>query len=100
LKKTEDPPIMGDPSEISEPASAEKRSGKKRKAFRIEIYRAWCKACGICVAFCPTKVFTKEEDGYPRVAHPEACTGCAWCEIHCPDFAITVEEKKAGHGAE
>ncbi|MBE9508831.1 MAG: 4Fe-4S binding protein, partial [Chloroflexi bacterium] len=26
------------------------------------------------------------------VAHPEKCTACRWCELHCPDFAIFVTE--------
>jgi len=25
-------------------------------------------------------------------AHPEKCTGCGWCEWHCPDFAISVKQ--------
>jgi len=27
------------------------------------------------------------------IAHPERCTGCGWCELHCPDFAISVRER-------
>lgn len=83
------------PSSGSGPAPGQKAPKRKRKEVRIDIYRAWCKACGICVAFCPAQVFTQEEEGYPQVAHPEACIGCGWCEIHCPDFAITVREKRA-----
>jgi 2-oxoglutarate ferredoxin oxidoreductase subunit delta len=74
--------------------SDQKVAKRKRKDVTIDIYRAWCKACGICVAFCPVHVFTRVEEGYPEVAHPEACIGCEWCEIHCPDFAITVREKR------
>ena len=62
----------------------------------VFIYTDWCKACGICVAFCPGHVFSRDNDGYPRVTHPEACIGCGWCEIDCPDFAITVREKGSG----
>lgn len=66
---------------------------KKKEESRIDIFRAWCKACGICVAFCPTGVLAKDEAGYPYVKDIEKCINCGWCEIRCPDFAITVEKK-------
>ncbi len=61
----------------------------------IDIYKAWCKACGICVAFCPGSVLSKDELGYPFVENPEKCIKCKWCELRCPDFAITVIEDSA-----
>ena len=66
---------------------------------RIVVYRRWCKACGICVAFCPAKALESAPDGYPYLARPEACTDCGICEIRCPDFAITnrpLKERKSG----
>ncbi len=69
---------------------------KKKEEPKIDIFRTWCKACGICVAFCPTNVLAKDEAGYPYVKDIEKCINCGWCEIRCPDFAITVE-KKPGH---
>ncbi|MBE9513796.1 MAG: 4Fe-4S binding protein [Dehalococcoidia bacterium] len=57
---------------------------------RVEIYEGWCKKCGICTAFCPQDVLDTTGDGYPFVRAPEKCTGCGWCEIRCPDFAIVV----------
>ena len=68
------------------------KSARPRKT-RIDIYKAWCKACGICVAFCPTGALAKDEAGYPYVKDIEKCINCGWCEIRCPDFAITVEQK-------
>ena len=76
---------------------------KKKEEPRIDIYRAWCKACGICVAFCPTGALAKDEAGYPYVKDVGKCIRCGWCEIRCPDFAITVEQKskkKEGKGEE
>ena len=96
MKKGENSPDGQPRSRGSAFARAERRPKGKNRDFKIDIYRAWCKACGICVAFCPAKVFAREEDGYPQVVHPEACTGCGWCEIHCPDFAIMVRERKTG----
>jgi 2-oxoglutarate ferredoxin oxidoreductase subunit delta len=62
---------------------------KKKDLPAVDIYKAWCKACGICAAFCP---ISRDEAGYPHV-DPEKCIRCGWCEIRCPDFAITVEQK-------
>jgi 2-oxoglutarate ferredoxin oxidoreductase subunit delta len=66
---------------------------KKKDESRIDIYKAWCKACGICVAFCPTGALAKDEAGNPYVKDIGKCTRCGWCEIRCPDFAITVGQK-------
>jgi 2-oxoglutarate ferredoxin oxidoreductase subunit delta len=66
---------------------------------KIDIYKAWCKGCGICTAFCPAGVLAKDDAGYPYVKNPEKCLNCGWCEMHCPDFAITVEKKKVRKGA-
>lgn len=70
-----------------------------KAAFQVQIYRDWCKACGICAALCPKQVLGRDEAGRPVVVNPEACSGCGWCEIHCPDFAISVAAK-APEGAE
>ena len=69
---------------------------KKKEEPKIDIYKAWCKACGICVAFCPTGALAKDEAGYPYVKDIDKCINCGWCEIRCPDFAITVESKTKG----
>jgi len=67
---------------------------KKVGIYRIEIYEAWCKRCGICVEFCPEDVLAMDSDRRPQVIRPEKCTGCGWCEIRCPDFAISVRVDK------
>ena len=66
---------------------------KKKEEPKIDIYKAWCKACGICVAFCPTGALAKDETGSPYVKDIAKCINCGWCEIRCPDFAITVGKK-------
>jgi 2-oxoglutarate ferredoxin oxidoreductase subunit delta len=68
---------------------------KKRKVPpHIDVYKAWCKGCGICSAFCPTGVLAQDEAGHAYVKDIEKCINCGMCEMRCPDFAITVEQKK------
>jgi 2-oxoglutarate ferredoxin oxidoreductase subunit delta len=62
----------------------------KKGKHTIDIYKSWCKRCGICVAFCPTGVLAQDETGNVYVKDPERCTGCELCELRCPDFAIQV----------
>jgi len=64
----------------------------KRKRGSVRIFDNWCKGCGLCIAFCPTKVFDMNGEGRPVVARPQDCVACRWCEWHCPDFAIVVTE--------
>ena len=67
-------------------------SGKKRKAKAILIQEKWCKGCGICVEFCPGKVFSSQPGQVPSVARRGDCTVCRLCEMRCPDYAVSVEE--------
>lgn len=58
-----------------------------------------CKACDICVSYCPAGVLGMRQDPHAvlgkiiEVAYPDSCIGCRDCELHCPDFAIYVAEK-------
>ena len=59
---------------------------------RVTVFPNWCKGCGLCVEFCPAGVLEQGPNGRVIVAHPEKCTACRWCELHCPDFAIFVTD--------
>lgn len=63
------------------------KGGKKAK---IKVYEKMCKGCEICVAFCPTNIL-KMSGALVVVEDPDKCTKCMFCELRCPDFAITVE---------
>ena len=91
--------------QVTEPAVAangDQQPEKPHPEFEIDIFRDWCKSCGICAAFCPRQCIGLDENGAPVIKDPKRCTGCRWCELHCPDFAICVKEiatageKKAG----
>ncbi len=71
-----------------------KKSPAKKKLYDIAFYHDWCKACGICIAFCPKTIITPDKSGKPIVEEPDKCIGCRFCEIHCPDFAITVSGRR------
>ena len=66
----------------------------KKEKHVIEVYKSWCKKCGICVAFCPAGVLAEDETGAPYAKEPDKCTGCQLCALRCPDFAINVTSPK------
>lgn len=72
--------------------SASPKKKKKKKPTEVKINLEFCKGCGICIAFCPTQTLGFHK-GKATVAYPENCIGCTFCELRCPDFAISVEEK-------
>ena len=61
----------------------------KLKSFCIQ--REWCKGCGICVAFCPTRVLEMDDQGKAVAVRLEACIACEGCALRCPDLAITIQ---------
>ena len=71
--------------------SNENASGKNKKLYDVSFFHSWCKSCGICVEFCPKKIIKSDKTGEPEIFDTDSCIGCRFCEIHCPDFAITVE---------
>jgi 2-oxoglutarate ferredoxin oxidoreductase subunit delta len=66
------------------------KRASRRKAESLTIDPRLCKACGLCIAFCPTTVFDADASGNPVVARLGDCNACRFCEQHCPDFAIEV----------
>lgn len=74
------------------------KSKIRKKQYDPVIISAWCKSCGICSEFCPKHVIGTNDMGAPVVERPDECIGCRFCELHCPDFAITVKERSGSGG--
>jgi 2-oxoglutarate ferredoxin oxidoreductase subunit delta len=59
-----------------------------------------CKACDICVSMCPAGVLamvaapSSTLGSMIEIVASDACIGCKDCELHCPDFAIYVADRK------
>ncbi len=94
--------MADDSAKANETSANEKKTDEAVKQEKIKpvrtkpplkIFYHWCKACNICIAFCPQKVFEPDRDGKPIIARPDDCTQCAFCWLHCPDLAIVSTEK-------
>lgn len=68
----------------------------KLKLIEIVINLDWCKGCGICVGFCPTKVLELDRKGKSTAVRAEDCICCKMCELRCPDLAIEVLTEEGG----
>lgn len=72
----------------------------------IEVDEDLCKGCGLCIMFCPKKVFEPSEKlskkGVfpPKIVRKDQCAECRLCELICPDFALSVTIKENSHGVE
>jgi 2-oxoglutarate ferredoxin oxidoreductase subunit delta len=75
------------------------RFGHAKNALgKVTINSSWCKGCGFCIQYCPTKVLAVSPEfnrkGYhpPIVASPSDCRNCGYCQVICPEFAIFVAD--------
>lgn len=78
------------PEELAAQVPKTARAGQRRQRGYVTLFGTWCKGCGLCSEFCPQGVLVADAQGRPHVAHPDRCTACHWCDMHCPDMAITV----------
>lgn len=64
--------------------------------FVVKIDPERCKACGLCIEFCPRGCLGFSEQFNAQGYHPaeqkepEKCTGCRQCVLMCPDVAIQI----------
>ena len=55
------------------------------RLFRLD--KAKCTACGLCIQECPTGNIAADSEGYP--AWGRECLACLFCEMNCPEEAVT-----------
>lgn len=67
---------------------------------RVIFHAERCKACELCVHFCPQGILGLEKNSINAMGyHPvtisdmEKCTGCGLCALMCPDLVIEVERE-------
>ena len=57
----------------------------------------WCKGCLLCIQKCPKQALelsdqiNKKGIYPPKLKEQNECNNCRFCELICPDFAITVK---------
>lgn len=58
----------------------------------VEIDRARCRQCTVCMRVCPAELFGKDDQGFPEpLAGVEpGCIGCGHCLSACPHGAISL----------
>jgi 2-oxoglutarate ferredoxin oxidoreductase subunit delta len=67
-----------------------------KHSYRVAINAEHCKACGLCIEFCPQDVLgfasTRNDAGfYPAEVQDQAsCIGCLRCAMMCPDACIEI----------
>lgn len=71
---------------------ATKTIDKKKKKFKIFNDHELCKACGLCMEYCPIEGIEADPLGKAQFTKPDECIGCMRCVWLCPDFANWVEE--------
>ncbi len=81
---------MAEQLEVKEDGFKEFEVPKDGKSLYVNY--TWCKACSICVKFCPKDVFDFSALGQPVVSRPELCTLCMICVHRCPDFSIIIDD--------
>ncbi len=62
---------------------------------KLVLNAAWCKGCGICVAFCPKNVLDIQNEKV-IIKNEADCVYCGQCEQRCPDYALYVEKIEEG----
>lgn len=58
-----------------------------------------CKGCALCVDACPYQIlemanrFNSQSYEPAAAKEPKKCRGCDWCDLVCPDAAITIKRE-------
>ena len=93
--------MMLNESRISETTASSFDESDSNQKSCIIVKPELCKACGLCIEFCPKKLLKKGKAisgmGYEFTVYcGEGCSGCGTCFYVCPEpDAITVIKRKS-----
>lgn len=71
------------------------------QSYTISLIKDRCKGCELCTEFCPREILELSHDynengyHYPKLKLGKNftdCSGCNFCEIVCPEFAIIINK--------
>ncbi|MEW6664059.1 MAG: FAD-dependent oxidoreductase [Thermodesulfobacteriota bacterium] len=89
---------------VYDPATAMREAGRclscDLREFDVTVNEAACKSCSYCREVCGPNVFERSDRFNPGGYRPfvpsraEHCIGCLKCLYICPDFAITIRDKR------
>lgn len=79
----------------------------ERKHSVVRIIKERCKGCDLCIEFCPQQILERSDEFNAKGYHPpriresfrlgyndQACVGCGYCAVVCPEFAIYTEPEE------
>lgn len=72
--------------------AAEQEAHGFTAGFEPEIDQTRCTNCGVCTRLCRFDAITSG-----TLSSPLDCEGCGVCAFNCPQHAIAMREKEAGH---
>ena len=72
---------------------------KMPKTPKARVLEEKCKACGLCIATCPQKAISYNQEKFndngvhPAKVDKKKCIGCSQCFLVCPEVAIEIYEE-------
>ena len=99
LRKTDNDTMLDESTNNEAAMPLDDKSNSSQKSYVI-VKPELCKACGLCIEFCPRKVLHKGKSisgmGYEFTVYcGKGCSGCGTCFYVCPEpETITVIKRK------
>ena len=100
LRKSGFDPVESGYDEETAAAEAERCLACDIRQYAVEVNPAVCKECGYCREMCHMGIFATSDTfnagGYKPsvVTSSDRCVGCLKCLYVCPDFAITISDRR------